>query len=76
MDIEGQLTPPAQINVILGDTCSQIRDGDTVIISAMTDFDEISICRGLELNLNIRDPIGTAITSLHPLNNLTVSYIV
>lgn len=72
MDIEGRLSPPAQITLILDNTCSQTL-GDTVTISATEDFERISICQGLDLNLNIRDPLGTEINSLRPLSNLRVS---
>lgn len=75
MDIEGRLSPQSQITVILDDTCSQIFEGDTVFIESMEHFEQISLCRGLELNLNIRDPIGNAINSLHSLSNLRVSVV-
>lgn len=75
MDIEGRLSPSAQITITLDDTCSQTIYGDTITIDTMEDFEEISICRGLELDLNIRprDPFGAAINSLRPLTNLRVS---
>ena len=73
MDIEGRLSPSAQVTLTLDDTCSQTIYGDTITISAMEHFEEISICRRLELNLNIRDPFGAGIISLRPLNNLRVS---
>ena len=73
MDIEGRLSPSGQVTLTLDDTCSQNIYGDTITISAMEDFEEIRLCRGLDLNLNIRDPFGTRINSLRPLNNLRVS---
>ena len=74
MDIEGRLSPSAQVTLTLDDTCSQTIYGDTITISTMERFEEISICRGLELDLNVWDPFGSAINSLRPLNNLRVSY--
>ena len=74
MDIEGRLSPSAQVTLTLDDVCSQTIYGDTIIISSMEDFEDISLCRGLELDLDIMDSLGSAINSLRPLNNLRVSY--
>lgn len=70
MDIGGQLSQRAWITLILDDVCSQTIQGDTVTISYMGDFEELNICRGLELDLNVR---GNQITSLRPLNHIRVS---
>ena len=73
MDIEGRLSPRGQITLIMDDICRVTIYGDTVTITTMEDFEEISICCGLELDLDIRDPFGTGISSLRPLNNIRVS---
>ena len=72
MDAEGRLSPSGQITLIMDDICRVTVYGDTVTISTMEDFEEISICRGLELDLDIRDPFGTGISSLRPLGNIRV----
>ena len=74
MDINGQLSHPAQVTLVLDDICSQTREGDTVTVASMRDFEQLSDCRELELNLNIMPlPSDTAINSLHPISHLRVS---
>ena len=73
MDMDGLLSPRAQITITLDDTCMQTIEGDRVTISTMEDLEQLSICRGLELDLNIWDPLGNEITSLRHLSNLRVS---
>lgn len=72
MDINGQLSHPAQVTLVLDDTCSQTREGDTVTVVTMSDFEQLSDCRELELNLNIV-PSDTTINSLHPISHIRVS---
>ena len=72
MDIEGQLSHPAQVTLVLDDICSQTREGDTVTVEYMREFEQLSNCRELELDLNI-SPADTTINSLRPLSHLRVS---
>ena len=74
MDINGQLSHPAQVTLVLDDTCSQTREGDTVTVTYMRDFEQLSDCRELELDLNIMPPLSdTTINSLNPISQLRVS---
>jgi len=73
IDSEGRLSPPVQITIIINDVCRQTQEGDTVTISSMAELRQISMCRGLELDLDIR--FADAIDSLQPLRNLMVSWI-
>ena len=72
--MEGQQSHPAQVTLVLDDICSQTREGDTVTIAYMRDFELLSNCRGLELDLNIR-PADTTINSLRLLSHLRVSIV-
>lgn len=74
MDINGQLSHPAQVTLVLDDICSQTREGDTITIENIREFDKLSDCRELELDLNIKPSYADqTITSLQPLSHLRVS---
>jgi len=71
VDNEGRLSPPVQITITINNVCRQTQERDTVTISSMAELEQISLCRGLELDLDIR--FADAIDSLQSLRNLMVS---
>lgn len=70
IDTAGRLSSPAQVVVTIDNVCRQTRDGSTVTVSSVAELEQISLCRGLELNLVIR--FADNIDSLRPLSNLLV----